>query len=82
MVRLERIHLSLLREVDRQGSLTAAAKTLGLTQSALSHTVKRLEQQFGTAVWQREGRGLRLTAYAMVVFPMTRLPLLRLMPGA
>jgi LysR family transcriptional regulator for metE and metH len=61
MVRLERIHLSLLREVFRQGSLTAAAKTLGLTQSALSHTVKRLEQQFGTAVWRREGRGLRLT---------------------
>lgn len=61
MARLERVHLSLLREVRRAGSLTAASKTLGLTQSALSHTVKRLEEQFGTAVWQREGRGLRLT---------------------
>jgi LysR family transcriptional regulator for metE and metH len=59
--RLERVHLSLLREVDRRGSLTAAAQALGLTQSALSHTVKRLEQQFGTAIWQKEGRGLRLT---------------------
>ena len=59
--RLERIHLSLLREVERQGSLTAAAKSLSLTQSALSHTVKRLEHQLGTAIWQREGRGLRLT---------------------
>lgn len=59
--RLERIHLSLLREVERRGSLTAAAKSLGLTQSALSHTVKRLEQQLGTAIWQKEGRGLRLT---------------------
>src|SRR6187402_2895213 len=59
--RLERIHLSLLREVDRRGSLTAAAKSLGLTQSALSHTVKRIEQQFGTAIWERQGRGLRLT---------------------
>lgn len=59
--RLERIHLNLLREVELRGSLTAAAKSLGLTQSALSHTVKRLEQQFGTAVWQKEGRGLRLT---------------------
>jgi LysR family transcriptional regulator, regulator for metE and metH len=59
--RLERIHLTLLREVDRRGSLTAAAKTLGLTQSALSHTIKRAEQQFGTALWQKEGRGLRLT---------------------
>jgi LysR family transcriptional regulator for metE and metH len=61
MARLERIHLSLLREVDRRGSLTAAAKTLGLTQSALSHTVKRIEQQFGTPIWGRQGRGLRLT---------------------
>src|SRR5689334_7602717 len=61
MSRLERIHLSLLHEVNRRGSLTAAAKSLGLTQSALSHTVKRMEQQFGTEIWQRQGRGLRLT---------------------
>ncbi|MEO7033972.1 MAG: LysR family transcriptional regulator [Polyangiaceae bacterium] len=60
--RLERIHLSLLREVDRMGSLTAAAKRLGLTQSALSHTVRRMEQQFGTPIWQKEGRGVRLTS--------------------
>jgi LysR family transcriptional regulator, regulator for metE and metH len=59
---LERAHLSLLREVQRQGSLTAAARKLGLTQSALSHTVRKLEQQLGTAVWEREGRGLRLTS--------------------
>ncbi len=59
--RLERLHLSLLREVDRRGSLTAAAKSLGLTQSALSHAVKRLEHQLDTALWQKEGRGLRLT---------------------
>jgi LysR family transcriptional regulator for metE and metH len=59
---LERIHLVLLREVQRQGSLTAAARSLGLSQSALSHTVRKLEQQLGTPVWEREGRGLKLTA--------------------
>jgi len=58
---LERVHLRLLREVERKGSLTAAARSLGLTQSALSHTVKKLEGQLGTDVWQRHGRGLRLT---------------------
>lgn len=58
---LERIHLVLIREVERQGSLTAAAGMLHLTQSALSHTVKKLEQQLGTPVWSREGRSLRLT---------------------
>jgi LysR family transcriptional regulator for metE and metH len=58
---IERIHLSLIREVDRRGSLTAAADVLCLTQSALSHTVKKLEQQLGTPIWTREGRSLRLT---------------------
>jgi LysR family transcriptional regulator, regulator for metE and metH len=58
---LERAHLALLREVDRQGSLTAAARALGLTQSALSHAVRKVENQLGIEIWEREGRGLRLT---------------------
>ncbi|MDA8095839.1 MAG: LysR family transcriptional regulator [Betaproteobacteria bacterium] len=58
---LERVHLVIVREVDRQGSLTAAAQALHLTQSALSHAVRKIEQQLGTAIWDREGRGLRLT---------------------
>lgn len=58
---LERFHLVIIREVARQGSLTAAANALHLTQSALSHTVKKLEQQLGTPIWDRDGRNLRLT---------------------
>ncbi|PRC93234.1 LysR family transcriptional regulator [Solimicrobium silvestre] len=58
---LERIHLTVIREVDRQGSLTAAADVLCLTQSALSHTIKKIEAQLGTPIWTREGRSLRLT---------------------
>jgi len=58
---LERIHLSIVQEVEKQGSLTAAAGVLHVTQSALSHTMKKLEQQLGTEVWLREGRSLRLT---------------------
>lgn len=58
---LERSHLLVVREVERQGSLTAAADVLNLTQSALSHTVKKMEQQLGTQVWAREGRSMRLT---------------------
>lgn len=61
MAALERIHLLVIREVERQGSLTAAASVLCLTQSALSHTMKKLEQALGTDVWLREGRSLRLT---------------------
>ena len=58
---IERVHLNIVREVDRQGSLTAAAEVLCLTQSALSHTMRKLEQQLGTDIWLREGRSLRLT---------------------
>jgi LysR family transcriptional regulator, regulator for metE and metH len=58
---LERAHLSIIREVEQQGSLTAAAGVLCLTQSALSHTMKKLEVQLGTDIWLREGRKLRLT---------------------
>ena len=58
---LDRTHLSIIREVEAQGSLTAAASVLCLTQSALSHAVKKLESQLGTEIWQRDGRNLRLT---------------------
>lgn len=58
---LERVHLAVVQEVENQGSLTAAADVLCVTQSALSHSMKKLEQQLGTAIWLREGRSLRLT---------------------
>jgi len=58
---IERIHLAVVQEVERQGSLTAAAEVLHVTQSALSHSMKKLEQQLGCDIWLREGRSLRLT---------------------
>jgi len=58
---LERYHLAIIQEVNKHGSLTAAADCLCLTQSALSHAIKKLEQQAGTPLWLREGRQLRLT---------------------
>ncbi len=58
---LEKIHLKIIYEVDRQGTLTAAAEKLCLTQSALSHTIKKLETALGIPIWIREGRHLRLT---------------------
>jgi LysR family transcriptional regulator for metE and metH len=61
MSMLERMHLTVVREVQRLGSLTAAAKALGLTQSALSHAMRKLEHQLGSDIWRREGRALQLT---------------------
>lgn len=67
---LERIHLETLRAVSQHGSLTAAAAHLHLTQSALSHSIRKLEDQLGIAIWRREGRSLRPTqagAYLLTV---------------
>ena len=58
---IERIHLRVIQAVEEKGSLTAAANSLCVTQSALSHTIRKLEDNLGTAVWLREGRRLQLT---------------------
>ena len=58
---LERIHLAIVQAVEQHGSLTAAAERLCVTQSALSHSVRKLEERLGTALWLRQGRSLRLT---------------------
>jgi LysR family transcriptional regulator, regulator for metE and metH len=60
-IMLDRQHLSILREVDRMGSLTAAADRLNVSQSALSHTIRKLEERYGVAVWEKDGRNVRLT---------------------
>jgi len=59
---IERIHLAILREIDRHGTLTEAANQLCLTQSALSHGIKKLEQQLAVKLWVKDGRRLRLTS--------------------
>lgn len=58
---LERVHLEILTAIRKQGTLTKAAASLNLTQSALSHSIKKLEGQFSTEIWLKEGRNLRLT---------------------
>lgn len=58
---IERHHLAILKNIDELGSMTAAAEALNLTQSALSHTVRKFEDQIGTPLWQRTGRRLELT---------------------
>ncbi|WFU10595.1 LysR family transcriptional regulator [Rhizobium sp. CB3090] len=47
--------------VADHGSMTVAANMLHMTQSAVSQQIKRLEDMFGCALFEREKRGLRLT---------------------
>ncbi len=61
MLQLERVHLLILATLAKTGSLTLAAEQLFLSQSALSHRIRQLEQAFGVALWEKQGRKLALT---------------------
>jgi len=58
---IEHSHLKILQALDQQGTLTKAANTLCLSQSALSHQIRYLEKKLEVTLWQKEGRLLRLT---------------------
>ncbi|WP_019867869.1 LysR family transcriptional regulator [Methylovulum miyakonense] len=58
---MELIHLRILLALKRRGTLNAASESLHLTQSALSHQMKNLEQRLGIILWRKQGRTLVLT---------------------
>lgn len=63
---MDTLDLELLRTlaaIDAQGSFAAAAVHLGRTQSAITHQMQRLEAQIGHALFEKQGRGKRLTAH-------------------
>ncbi|MET8980401.1 LysR family transcriptional regulator [Streptomyces sp. NPDC004539] len=53
--------LQILRAVVRSGSVTAAARALDYTPSAVSQQIAALEKETGTALLERVGRGVRPT---------------------
>ena len=56
--------LHLLSTVIEQGSVTAAANALGVTQSAVSHQLDRLRAIVGDTLFVKSGRGIVPTARA------------------
>ena len=58
---IERSHLKIIQALHANGTLTEAANALCLSQPALSHQISYLEKKLGVALWEREGRNLRLT---------------------
>ena len=48
-------------EVTRQGSVSKAAEKLCVTQPAVSMHIRQLEEAFGVALVEAQGRGIRLT---------------------
>lgn len=59
--------LRVLVQTARAGTLTAAARALGITPAAASATLKRLEGQLGTRLFERSTRAMRLTPPGQVL---------------
>jgi DNA-binding transcriptional LysR family regulator len=67
---LRRLDITLLlvfEEAMATGKLSAAAKRLGLTQSAISHAVGRLRDAFGDELFIRTSRGVQPTQRALAL---------------
>ena len=50
-------------EVARTGSVNQAARNLFISQSALSNTIRSVEQEFGRKIFHRSSRGVTLTPF-------------------
>jgi len=55
--------------VVNEGSLTAAAQKVAVTQSALTKSIRKLEQELGTPLFERLPRGIALTVYGKTLLP-------------
>ncbi|MBA3911439.1 MAG: LysR family transcriptional regulator [Rhodobacter sp.] len=55
-------HLRTIRAIQQAGGLARAAEVLNMTQSALSHQVKGLEDQAGMELFVRRSKPMRLSA--------------------
>lgn len=53
--------------VARDGSMTTAARRLGISQQAVSERIRTAERTLGVPVFERTARGVRLTAQGGVV---------------
>jgi len=67
---LDRLRL-FLRIVDL-GSMSAAARDVHLTQPALSHALRQLEEEVEADLFDRRGRGLVLTSAGRALVPRAR----------
>lgn len=59
---IELRHLRTIRAIQQAGGLARAAEVLNMTQSALSHQVKGLEDQAGMELFVRRSKPMRLSA--------------------
>ncbi|MFD1745485.1 pca operon transcription factor PcaQ [Rhizobium helianthi] len=54
-------HLQTFVEVARQGSVVKAADHLNVSQPAVTKTIRELEEALGVVLFERDGRGIRIS---------------------
>ena len=62
-------HLRVFAVIVEQGGVTRAAQSLGMSQSAVSQTLQRLETAMDRTLVRREGRSFCLTPVGEAVMP-------------
>lgn len=68
---LDLYKLQIFAVVVQEGSFSAAAERLYMTQSAVSQHIKELEQSLGRQLFQRGWRGVQLTSHGEVLHRYT-----------
>lgn len=64
---MELMQLKYFLEAASREHITAAAEALHIAQPALSQAIKRLEEELGVPLFERNGRGVVLTRYGSYV---------------
>ncbi|UJF17988.1 LysR family transcriptional regulator [Vibrio sp. SS-MA-C1-2] len=67
---VDKYHLTIIKMVDQYKTLTEAANQMYTTQSALSHAIKKLENQLAVKVWVKEGRALHFTSSGLILLDL------------
>lgn len=71
-------HLTLIAAIDREGSLLAAAQSVGLTQSAVTKALQEAEAVVGARLFDRTNRGVLPTQEGEVLIAHAKLVLTQL----
>lgn len=64
-------HLRTFHAVAREGGFSKAARIVGVSQPTLSIQVQALEEGYGVALFDRRGRGVRLTEFGTELLAIT-----------
>jgi LysR family transcriptional regulator, regulator for metE and metH len=69
---LETRDLRLVRAIAEAGGVTRAGRILALSQSAVSHQLKTLEDRLGVRLFERRARGVRMTEAGRRMLDLSR----------